>query len=93
MRVNGIGSEQIQVVPPEELETFAADLLIANILAGPLLSLAPRFAGLVKPGGRILLSGILDTQLEALQSAYQPYFSLDPTSYRDEWVCISGSRC
>ena len=93
MRVNGIGSEQIQVVPPKELETFAADLLIANILAGPLVDLAPRFAELVKSGGRILLSGILDTQLETLLLAYQPYFSFDPASHRDEWVCVSGSRC
>jgi ribosomal protein L11 methyltransferase len=92
MRVNGIGSEQIQVIPPEELEASAADLLIANILAAPLIDLAPRFAELVRPGGQILLSGILDTQLEDIQLAYRPYFKLDPASYRDEWVCIGGNR-
>ncbi len=92
MQVNGINSSQIQVVLPEELDVSAADLLIANILAGPLVNLAPRFAELVKPGGQILLSGILDTQFEELQLAYQPYFKLDPASYRDEWVCISGNR-
>ena len=92
MKVNGISREQIQVVLPEELEASAADLLIANILAGPLVNLAPRFAELIKPGGQILLSGILDTQLEELQLAYQPYFKLDPASNRDEWVCISGNR-
>ena len=92
MRVNGISSEQIQVVPPGELEASAADLLIANILAAPLVSLAPRFAELVKPGGRILLSGILDTQLDDILLAYRPCFHLDPVGYRDEWVCISGTR-
>jgi ribosomal protein L11 methyltransferase len=92
MEVNGINSEQIQVMLPGELEESAADLLIANILAGPLVRLAPRFAGLVRPGGQILLSGILKTQLEEIQLAYRPYFNLDPASYREEWVCISGNR-
>jgi ribosomal protein L11 methyltransferase len=92
MRVNGIGSEQIQVILPEELQASPTDLLIANILAGPLVDLAPRFAELVRPGGQILLSGILDTQVEEIQSAYRPCFELDPASYRGEWVCISGNR-
>jgi ribosomal protein L11 methyltransferase len=92
MQVNAISSKQIQVISPGELETSTTDLLIANILAGPLVELAPRFAELVKPGGQILLSGILDTQLEEIQSAYRPCFKLDPPSYREEWVCISGSR-
>lgn len=67
-------------------------LLIANILARPLIDFASRFASMVRPGGEILLSGILKTQLEDIQSAYQPYFELDPASYRDEWVCVSGKR-
>ena len=92
MQVNSISNEEIQVIPPEALEVSTADLLIANILAGPLVILASRFAELVKSGGQILLSGILDTQLEELQLAYQPYFKLDPASYREEWVCISGNR-
>ena len=92
MEVNGINSEQIQVMLPEALDESTVDLLIANILAGPLLRLAPRFAGLVEPGGQILLSGILKTQLEDIQLAYQPYFNLDPASLREDWVCISGNR-
>ncbi len=92
MQVNGISSEQIQVIFAEELEASAADLLIANILAGPLVNLVPRFAGLVRPGGQVLLSGILSTQLKEIQLAYQPFFKLDPPSYRDEWVCVSGNR-
>ncbi len=79
-------------MPPEELDESTVDLLIANILAGPLVRLAPRFAGLVEPGGQILLSGILKTQLEDIQLAYQPYFNLAPASYREDWVCISGNR-
>jgi len=92
MAVNQLDCEQIRVMPPEELDESAVDLLIANILAGPLVRLAPRFAELVEPGGQILLSGILKTQLEDIQLAYQPFFNLDPPSYREDWVCISGSR-
>ena len=92
MRVNGINSEQIQVVLPEGMKASTADLLIANILAGPLVNLAPRFANLVRPGGQILLSGILDTQLKDILLAYQPFFKLDPANTREEWICISGTR-
>jgi ribosomal protein L11 methyltransferase len=92
MQVNAISSKQIQVISPGELDASAMDLLIANILAGPLVELAPRFAELVRPDGQILLSGILDTQVEEIQSAYRPFFKLDPASYRDQWVCISGNR-
>lgn len=92
MAVNGISSEQIDVISPAELDESSADLLLANILAGPLIELAPRFAELVRPGGQILLSGILKTQLEDIQLAYQPYFNLDPANFREEWVCISGNR-
>lgn len=46
------------------------DLIIANILAGPLIELAPDFANAIAPGGRILLAGLLDTQAAAVESAY-----------------------
>ncbi len=92
MEVNGINSAQIQVTPPEELGDPAANLLIANILAGPLIKLVHRFAELVEPGGQILLSGILKTQLEDIQLTYRPYFDLDSPRYNEDWVCIAGSR-
>jgi ribosomal protein L11 methyltransferase len=92
MKVNAVAPRQIRVSLPASADTGAVDLLLANILAGPLLDLAGRFASLVKPGGRILLSGILQSQLNDIQSAYSNYFELDPAGYRDDWVCISGSR-
>lgn len=92
MAVNSIDSDRITVTHPENIDSSGVDLLVANILAGPLVELASRFASLVRPGGQILLSGILKTQLEALQSSYRPFFELDPASYRDEWVCVSGYR-
>ena len=47
------------------------DLLIANILAGPLIELAPAFAAALAPGGHILLAGLLDTQADAVAAAYE----------------------
>jgi ribosomal protein L11 methyltransferase len=47
------------------------DLLIANILAGPLIELAPVFAGAILPGGSLILAGLLDTQAEAVAAAYR----------------------
>jgi ribosomal protein L11 methyltransferase len=47
------------------------DLLIANILAGPLIELAPAFAKSVAPGASIILAGLLDTQADAVVAAYQ----------------------
>jgi ribosomal protein L11 methyltransferase len=47
------------------------DLIIANILAGPLIELAPDFARALEPGGRVMLAGLLDTQADAVASAYE----------------------
>ena len=47
------------------------DLLIANILAGPLIELAPAFAKAVAPGATLILAGLLDTQADAVIAAYE----------------------
>lgn len=92
MAANAIGAESIRTCQPQDLGDLACDLLMANILAGPLLDLLPRFAGLVRPGGKILLSGILKSQSKAIQSAYSRYFEMQPARFREEWVCLSGRR-
>jgi ribosomal protein L11 methyltransferase len=48
------------------------DLIIANILAGPLIELAPAFAGALAPGGTVILAGLLDSQADAVIAAYEP---------------------
>jgi ribosomal protein L11 methyltransferase len=68
------------------------DLLLANILAGPLIQLAPLFASLVKTGGQLVLSGILPEQAEAVASAYLPWFDFEPTYQSDDWVRLSAQR-
>ncbi len=92
MSMNAIEPQRIPTCLPRELGDNAVDLLMANILAGPLIELLQRFAGLVRPGGKILLSGILRSQQEEIQSAYNRYFELEPARQRDEWVCLGGKR-
>ena len=54
-----------------------ADIITANILAKPLMELAPYLATLIKPEGGIVLAGLISEQLEDVISAYQPWFNLD----------------
>jgi ribosomal protein L11 methyltransferase len=89
---NGIADEQFPLYLPEDMPQVAADVLVANILAGPLVALAPQLSGLVKPGGLLALSGILAEQGEDVAAAYAKDFELDPIANRDGWVRISGRR-
>ena len=68
------------------------DILLANILAGPLESLAPSFATQVRAGGRLVLSGILRNQAEAVATTYAPWFDIAPVVVRDDWVRLDGVR-
>ena len=69
-----------------------ADILLANILAGPLESLAPTFAAQVGPGGRLVLAGILRNQAEAVATRYAPWFDIAPAVVRDDWARLDGVR-
>nr|WP_298718965.1 50S ribosomal protein L11 methyltransferase [uncultured Steroidobacter sp.] len=69
-----------------------ADILLANILAGPLESLAAVFAARVRAGGRLVMSGILRNQAEAVASTYAPWFDIAPVVVRDDWVRLDGVR-
>ena len=76
---NGV-ADRIQVYAPEDQPRLTADVLVANILAGPLVELAPRLAELVAPGGALALSGVLEEQAPEVAAAYSPHFDLDPTA-------------
>ncbi|OLU25693.1 50S ribosomal protein L11 methyltransferase [Pseudomonas sp. PA27(2017)] len=89
---NGIADERFPVYLPADLPQEPADVVVANILAGPLVSLAPQITSLVKPGGRLALSGILAEQADEVRAAYAADFDLDPTAVQDGWVRISGVR-
>lgn len=89
---NGIDPARFPLYLPAELPQQPAELVVANILAGPLVQLAPQITSLVKPGGRLALSGILAEQAEEVRAAYADAFALDPTAEKDGWVRISGVR-
>jgi ribosomal protein L11 methyltransferase len=89
---NGIDPARFPVYLPADLPPQPADVVVANILAGPLVQLAPTITALVKNGGRLALSGILAEQAEEVRAAYAGAFDLDPTAVKDGWVRISGVR-
>ena len=89
---NGIDPAQFPVYLPQDLPAEQADVVVANILAGPLVQLAPQITALVKSGGRLALSGVLAEQADEVRAAYADAFVLDPTAEQDGWVRISGVR-
>ena len=70
----------------------SADLLVANILSAPLKVLAAAFASIVRPGGRIALSGILVEQEDELCEVYQKQFDIKPFDRLEGWVCLEGVK-
>lgn len=89
---NGIAEQDLLVYLPEDMPQQQFDVVLANILAGPLVELAPQLIQYTRPGGRIALSGILAEQAQEVRDAYSQDFDLAPTVDKDGWVCISGVR-
>lgn len=89
---NGIDAARFPLYLPSEMPADTFDLVLANILAGPLVQLAPILSQHVRQGGHLVLSGILAEQAEEVRAAYQADFILDPTAEKDGWVRISGVR-
>lgn len=90
--MNGIEESLLPVSLPGEHDLSPADIVVANILSGPLQSLMPTLAALVRPGGRLLLSGVLSGQTEPLLKRYALHFDMQPPRQQDEWICVSGRR-
>ena len=74
----------------ETAPAFQADLVVANILANPLILLAPLLAGYTGKGGRIALSGILEAQAEEVMAAYAPWFRMRVGGSDADWVLLEG---
>lgn len=98
---NAISSDNLIVCSPEQLATTLVehniatdgfDLVIANILAGPLISLVDNLTSRLNSHGEIILSGILDHQAASVLQAYEPAIDFDPTANRDEWMRLSGKK-
>lgn len=89
---NHLESTRLPVYFPEAVPELQADTLVANILAGPLKQLAPTLAGLLKPGGKLLLSGLLDSQGTEVVEHYSQWFDMEPAASKEEWIRLSGIK-
>ncbi|WP_330926228.1 50S ribosomal protein L11 methyltransferase [Candidatus Sororendozoicomonas aggregata] len=89
---NHIAPEKLSVYLPETFPAMQARFVVANILAGPLVSLAPTLATLVEPCGYIALSGILAEQSEEILQTYSPWFEMEAPVVREGWAFLSGQR-
>lgn len=89
---NQIESDRLTLYLPPDCPTVAADITLANILAGPLAELAPTLNSLTRPGGRLCLSGILSSQAETVIRAYDQWFEFEPIRHKEEWVCLIATK-
>ena len=85
-------ADRLALYLPKDQPSLSADVVVANILAGPLRELAPTIIAFVKADGLLALSGILDNQAEQLQQVYSQWCDMDPVTTQEEWVRLSGTR-
>jgi len=88
---NKVEGKLVALLPESTPETVC-DLLLANILAGPLMDLAEKFSRLVHAGGQVVLSGILPEQAEAVRESYLPWFEMAAPVEHDGWIRLEGQR-
>lgn len=69
-------------------QVIKVDIILANILANPLIELAPKFAEWIKPGGLLLLSGILKPQIDSIITHYSPWFSELEQHEQEDWASL-----
>lgn len=86
---NGVEA-RIKTLPPEDFIPYPADFVIANILAHPLIDLAPLLAASIRSGGKLVLAGLLQRQQQDVRAAYAPWFGFEPDAVRDGWTRIAG---
>ncbi|PSW03501.1 50S ribosomal protein L11 methyltransferase [Photobacterium lipolyticum] len=89
---NGVADKLELYLPQNQPEGIQADVVVANILAGPLRELSPVIKGLVKSGGDLAISGVLEVQAEDVSTYYADELTLDPVVAREEWCRISGHK-
>lgn len=80
----------VRAAPPPWGGPFG--VVLANILAAPLVELAPAIAEATAPGGEVVLAGLLDAQAEEVLAAYRPHFEMAVSGTLDGWTCLAGRR-
>jgi len=87
--MNGVSA---RFYTPDQAPGTAAQIVVANILTNPLKTLAPLLANLTLPGGRLVLSGILEQQAESVMQVYRAWFEFDPPVTEEGWVRLCGMK-
>ena len=82
----------VRAMLPDDLTPATYDLVISNILAQPLIVLAPLLAARVKRGGRLALSGVLESQAGELADAYAAWIELEIAGVDEGWALLAGAR-
>jgi ribosomal protein L11 methyltransferase len=88
-RANGVS---IRIGSPQALPAGRYDLVVSNILARPLIDLAPLFAARTAQGARVALSGVLAEQAEQVRAAYAGEFDLSVAAVSEGWALLAGKR-
>lgn len=88
---NGV-ADRIETWLPHETPESTVEVVLANILAGPLVRLAPELLGRLRPGGRLVLAGLLDRQADEVRAAYVDGLDFEPPLSREGWTRLSGQR-
>jgi ribosomal protein L11 methyltransferase len=83
---------QIEVLGSESPAPAPAAIVVANILSSPLKLLAPVLIDLVQPGGFLVLSGVLERQIDEVAQAYAPRMRLQQAGLSDGWACLVGVK-
>jgi ribosomal protein L11 methyltransferase len=89
---NGVSDQLELYLPENQPDALQADIVVANILAGPLRELSGLISGLVKPHGHMAISGILESQAPELHEVYSQWFNMNPTTTREEWCRLDGIK-
>ncbi|MFZ3018482.1 MAG: 50S ribosomal protein L11 methyltransferase [Gallionella sp.] len=84
--------DNVQFYQPNNAPKDSYDVVVANILTNPLRMLAPLLANAAKPGGQIVLSGILQEQAQDVMDIYAQWFDLNAPVFEDGWSCLSGTK-
>lgn len=90
-RKNGVAS-RLMLGQPDGRPLASADVVVANILAGPLVALADAILAPLRPGGRLALSGLLAEQAAEVEAAYADRVAFAPARLREEWALLSGVK-
>ncbi|OKY26952.1 50S ribosomal protein L11 methyltransferase [Thalassotalea sp. PP2-459] len=87
---NGV-EKRLSLYLPQDQPTLKADIVVANILAGPLRELAPTITAFLASSSKLALSGVLEAQAKSLQEIYSQWCEMDPIAVQEEWVRLSGT--